>query len=250
MTPARIVCLTVFSAIVSSPMICGGQEREAKAAAQEIEALLKESKELQEAGKLDRADVLRRQAAELKEKLARFKSLQERQVPPNKDDGVKRESPTADNAKRARLIKQVFTAVEALQALGRVEAAERLAAVGRELLREGKANKPATQNENAEIKALRERMAAMKIAVDALKEAKKTDFANQLSRSLLASKLIIERQSSQKIDAARKSAPSLGQQIELLMFASRLLREQKQLERSTAVERLADSLRARFKKQR
>jgi hypothetical protein len=85
----------------------------------------------------------------------------------------------------------------------------------------------------------------MRYALHALAEAEKMDAADLLERAIHSRELALEGRRDEEAMRIREGAPSRGAQIEILMLAEKILREQDQTERATAVGRLAEQMRGR-----
>ena len=85
----------------------------------------------------------------------------------------------------------------------------------------------------------------MRYALHALAEAEKKDAADLLERAIHSRELALEGRRDEEAMRIRQGAPSRGAQIEILMFAEKILKELGQTERAVAVGRLAEEMRGR-----
>jgi len=85
----------------------------------------------------------------------------------------------------------------------------------------------------------------MRYALHALAEADKKDAADLLERAIHSRELALEGRRDEEAVRIREGTPSRGAQIEILMFAERILKELGQTERAVAVGRLAEEMRGR-----
>ena len=85
----------------------------------------------------------------------------------------------------------------------------------------------------------------MRYALHALAETEKKDAADLLERAIHSRELALEGRRDEEAMRIRQGAPSRGAQIEILMFAEKILKELGQTERAVAVGRLAEEMRGR-----
>ena len=121
-----------------------------------------------------------------------------------------------------KILRGLRGGIEALRALGLGEEARRLEEIAAGVPRrkdgaqpEGRSN-PRTEHELA-----LEHRRIMKLAVKGLEEAKRSEAAEQMELAVRAFEILLERNRGPEAQRIRRTAPSLGQQVELLVLASR-----------------------------
>jgi hypothetical protein len=210
------------------PAVAGGDgdEREIEQAEKKVRALLREAEELQEAGRGEEADRLRRKAEELRAAIER--GLEHR----------RRKQEQAGQGEAKEILEGLERGIHALRRLKRHEEAERLMEIAGQVKRElAHRARAAQENEVAQwqIKVLR-------FGVEALVKAERHDGADLLERALHAKKLTLEGRRDEEAMQIRRRAPGPEDQAELLRVAADLLAEWGQKDRAFAVDKLAKQL--------
>jgi len=219
---AVLACLPLFPAVAGGD----GNERELERAEKKVRALLREAEELQEAGRGEDADRLRRKAEELRAAIER--GLERRRRKPER----------AERGEAAEILQGLERGIHALRRLKRHDEAERLMEIAghvkRELAHRARAEK--------ETEVARWQIKVMRFGVEALVKAKRHDGADLLEHALHARKLTLEGRRDEEAMRIRRRAPDPEDQAELLRVAADLLGEWGQKERAAAVDKLAKQL--------
>jgi len=210
------------------PAVAGGDgnEREIEQAEKKVRALLREAEELQEAGRGDEADRLRRKADELRAAIER--SLEHR----------RRKQEQAGRGEAKEILQGLEKGIHALRRLKRHDEAERLMEIAGQVKRELAHRARAEQ----ETEVARWQIKVLRFGVEALVKAKRHDGADLLERALHARKLTLEGRRDEEAMRIRRRAPGPEDQAELLRVAADLLAEWGQKERAVAVDKLAKHL--------
>jgi hypothetical protein len=210
------------------PALAGGDgnEREIEQAEKKVRALLREAEELQEAGRGEEADRLRRKADELRAAIER--SLEHR----------RRKQEHAGRGEAKEILQGLERGIHALRRLKRHEEAERLMEIAGHVKKELAHRARAEQ----ETEVARWQIRVLRFGVEALVKAKRHDGADLLERALHARKLTLEGRRDEEAMQIRRRAPGPEDQAELLRVAADLLAEWGQKERAAAVDKLAKQL--------
>lgn len=219
---AVLACLPLLPAVAGDDE----NEREIERAEKKVRALLREAEELQEAGRGEGADRLRRKAEELRAAIER--SLEHR----------RRKQEHAERGEAADILEGLERGIHALRRLKRHEEAERLMEIAghvkRELAHRARAEK--------ETEVAQWQIKVMRFGVEALVKAERHDGADLLERALHARKLTLEGRRDEEAMQIRRRAPGPEDQAELLRVAADLLAEWGRKERAVAVDKLARQL--------
>jgi len=219
---AVLACLPVL------PAAAGGDqsEREIERAEKKVRALLREAEELQEAGRGEEADRLRKKAEELRAAIERGRG------------NLRRKREHAERGEAGEILEGLERGIHALRKLQRHEEAEHLMEVARHVKRE----LAERQEAKKEIEVAKWQIEVMRFGVEALVKADRHDGADLLERALHARKLDLEGRRDEEAMRIRRRAPGPEDQAELLRVAADLLAEWGQKERSAAVDKLAKQL--------
>ena len=233
---ARCVRPTLLPVVVlalwgASSATLNGQTTEVKAAREKIEALLEQAERLQDEGRADKAEQLVKEAKELKQELAHARS--ERSEHPRGEE----------------ILKGLKSGAKALRALGRAEEAERLERIAAKL-RGSRASEGERRDAKSEREVAMEQLKTMRIAMQGLLDGGREDSAEQLHRAIRSREVALEGRRDEEAQKIREAAPTLGQRVELLMFAADKLREAGKTEQAQVVDNFGEQLRKRFRDQR
>ena len=226
-----ISLIVISIALLASADLVAAQEAEIEAVREKIEVLLKEAERLQDNGAADKAERLVQQAQELKARLAEANKQRPRK---------------SSDRELGEILRGLKAGAASLRTLGRADAAERLERTAAELQKTAADGGRRTRGPNEREVALRQ-IKIMRIAVRGLLNAGRRDSAHLMELAIHAMELDLEGVRNEKAARVRKSAPNLGQRVELLMFAASKLREAGKLEQASAVANLGEQLLERFR---
>jgi len=188
---------------------------------------------LREANRADAAELLMR-AIRAREMMLEGRRDEEAQA-------VRRRAPN-----REQLTEILSMAARLWRQFDRPDRAAEVGQLARQLA--GRQQEPAVdrpERAGRERDVVRNQLEVMRYALHALAEAEKPDAADLLERAIHSRELALEGRRDEEAVRIRAGAPSRGAQIELLTIAEKILRELDQIERATAVGRLADQMRSR-----
>lgn len=262
-------------------VLCGGlasfvlADEVATEIREDIEILVGKSSELDEHGEHDRAHAMRDRIRDLERQLEQRMRSRDEKAERSRD-------------RRNRLLEQVAAGAEALEALGRHEAAHQLHEVLHQLRhgsdgerrrpvirrevrrverREDEHDRPnrereasrersrrdreheGERNEHPESRGAREQVNVLGLAAEVLADAHRPDGAEVLRHARRALQLTMEGRRGDEAHEIRESAPSREEQAEWLMLASRVLNERGRREQAHAAANLAERLRHRRRDQ-
>jgi hypothetical protein len=217
--------VAVLACLPLLPVMAGGDgaEREIQQAEKKMHALLREAEELEEAGRRDEAERLRRKADELRAAIERGREHVRR----------KHERREADE-----ILEGLERGIDALRRLKRHEEAEHLMEIARHVKRELAERREASK----EIEVAKWQIQVLRWGVEALVKADRHDGADLLERALHARKVHLEGRRDEEAMRIRERAPGLADQAELLRVAADLLAGWGQKEKAAAVDKLARQL--------
>lgn len=132
--------------------------------------------------------------------------------------------------------------MNALRALGRMDALEQMERITAEVEREIAGRRARTDPDNREIRAARRQVQVMRMGLRALAAEERDDAADLLERAIVVREMAIEGRRDEAAARMRESAPSRGNQAELLMLASRILAERGREDRAEMVREYARQL--------
>ena len=227
---SRIWAVLVAACILCVPVKAndGGQtEREVAAARERIHALLREAEELQEVGRAERADALRREAAQLKERLA------------HQVEGMEWE---AHQAHLHKALKSLEQGIAGLRQLGRHDAAGMLERIADEVRDELVAPRDRKRRHHRERQVMVNQIEVMRMVLPVLLEADRVEAAGTLERAIRARELVLEGRGDREARAIREGAPKQGQIIEILALAKALYRDFGMQEKADHLSRLTEEL--------
>jgi len=153
---------------------------------------------------------------------------------------------------KERQVKALFLASEILADHGKKDRAHLLFKLGREMQGKGRkesgrkepgrkekrrkaADRREERGEDAEQRALRERVEILRMAMPALREGERRDAAEMLERAIHTGELLLEGREDEEAQRIYRNTPKLGQLAEVLNLASRLWRKFKHPEQAEAV---------------
>lgn len=222
------LCIAVLACLPLLTASAGGDENEQEIERVEkhVRALLREAEELQEAGRGDEADRLRRKAEELRAAIERIREKR------------RREGEHGEQDEAAEILEGLERGIRALRRLKRHEEAEHLAEIAGQLKR--KLAHRARVREETEL--AKWQIQVMRYGVEALVKAERRDAADLLERALHARKLALEDRRDEEAMRIRRRAPGPEDQAELLRVAAGLLEEWGKKDRAAAVGKLAKHL--------
>ncbi len=144
--------------------------------------------------------------------------------------------------KRGQVAELLGVAAECLQEIKKLDRAE---AVGR-LARVFARKREGRSEENRERKEARRQIKIMRYAMEALVKGGRRDSAELLEHAIHAQELALEGRRDDEAMRIRETAPSLGARVELLVFASKFLREYGRIEQAQAAHQLVERFRSRL----
>ncbi len=225
----------IFAAIMSlaTPTFVRGQS-EYEVFEKKIVAMLKEAERLQSVGAADKAEFLLKQVQQLR---ARFAEANEKSTRKQSDGNQK------------EILSGLKAGAASLRALGRIDQAKAIERVVAELQKKAAATEKHNRGDKNEREVVLGQIKVMRIAMQALLDADRKDLAGMIEHTIHAQELALEGVRNEKAAKVRETAPKLGQRIELMMFASRKLREAGKKEEAGAVGNLAEQLMVRLRAQ-
>jgi len=183
-------------------------ERKLAAAKKEIHLLLEKAEKLEQAGERERAAELRHKAEDLRAWLEDASGRVERE----QDRG---------RGELEEILHGLEYGMVALEKLGRHEELAMLARVADDVRAEIKGRRK-EERDRTEREIGLHQIEVMRIAMKALLEADRHDTAEILEHAIHARELAMEGRRDEKAMEIRKSAPELGVQVEILMYAGDL----------------------------
>ncbi|HIM31010.1 MAG TPA: hypothetical protein EYG57_15865, partial [Planctomycetes bacterium] len=225
----------IFAAIMSlaTPTFVRGQS-ENEVFEKKIVAMLKEAERLQSVGAADKAEFLLKQVQQLR---ARFAEANEKSTRKQSDGNQK------------EILSGLKAGAASLRALGRIDQAKAIERVVAELQKKAAATEKHNRGDKNEREVVLGQIKVMRIAMQALLDADRKDLAGMIEHTIHAQELALEGVRNEKAAKVRETAPKLGQRVELMMFASRKLREAGKKEEAGAVGNLAEQLMVRLRAQ-
>ncbi|MHC4974785.1 MAG: hypothetical protein ACYTG3_20910 [Planctomycetota bacterium] len=210
------------------PAVAGDdeQEQEIRHAEKRLRAMLREAEELQEAGRREEADRVRRKADELRAAIERGREHQRRKREHGEQDEIQ------------KILQGLEHGIHALRKLKRHEEAEHLMEIARDVKRELAERHEAGK----EIEVAKWQLKVLRLGVEALVKAKRQDGAELLERALHARRLHLEGRRDEEAMRIRERAPGPEDQAELLRVAADWLAEWGEKEKAAAVDKLAKQL--------
>jgi hypothetical protein len=199
---------------------------------EKISALLREAEKAEDRGQTERARELRHKARELNRELD---ALHARMGP----KGL---------AKPEQILEGLRAGHKAALMAGDEEAAEHMARAIRRVEERMVARKR-KRGEDREIRAAREQVRTLKVAMHALLDAGKEKLAHQVEHKAHAIELAIERRRDEKAREIQRTAPKAGAMTEILLYAERLLKERDQDDWAHRVGELAKVFRAKWERE-
>jgi hypothetical protein len=213
---AVLACAPLLSAMPGDD----GNAREIEAAKKRLHKMLREAEELDEAGRGEEADRLRRKADELRKVIHRSEDRW-------------RQKRKHDEA--GEILEGLERGIKALRRLKRHEEAEHLMEIARQVKREFSERHQA----HREIEIAKWQIKVMRIGVEALVKADRHDGAELLERALHACKIHLEGRRDEEAMEIRRRAPGLEEQAELLRVAADLLADWGKKEEAHAADKLS-----------
>ncbi len=154
--------------------------------------------------------------------------------------------------KREQLVKLLGAATELWQKFGKPDKAEAVAKFARQLRSRERRGDERPQERSREGRGEREvalhELEIMRMAMPALLEAGRKDTAELLELAIRLREIGLEGGADEEALAIRRKAPNLGQQVEILSYASRLWREFGNHDKAEAVGGLAEEMLGRFRR--
>ncbi len=196
-------------------------EREIDQVRERISHMIHEADDLQAAGRTEKAQVLREEAAKLKRHLV------------ERIEHAKRGERGSD---RHEIMEGLERGIVALKKLGREEEAHHLQRLAAEVRQDSEPRR--REGERTERQVAIEQIEIMQMAMPALREGERRDAADLLEHAIHARKLGLEGRRDEEAAHIRESAPSLGNQAEILMLAAELWQEFGNREKAQAVGHL------------
>ncbi|MHC4161451.1 MAG: hypothetical protein ACYSUM_04880 [Planctomycetota bacterium] len=220
--------IAVLALLPLLPAVAGDDEneREIEAAEKRLRAMLREAEELQEVGRREEADRLRRKAEELRAAIERS------------HEHLRRKREHAEQGEAGEILEGLERGIHALRKLKRHEEAERLMEIARHVKREFAERRGARK----EIEVAKWQLKVMRFGVEALVKAKRHDGAALLEGALHARRLDLEGRRDEEAMRIRERAPGPEDQAELLRVAADLLGEWGEKDQAAAVDKLAKQL--------
>jgi hypothetical protein len=220
--------IAVLALLPLLPAVAGDDEQgqEIRHAEKRLHAMLREAEELQEAGRREEADRLRKKADELRGAIERAHENWRRKRKHGEGDEIK------------EILQGLEHGIHALRKLKRHDDAEHLMEIARQVKRELAERHEARK----EIEVAKWQIEVMRFAVEALVKAKRHDGAELLERALHARKLNLEGRRDEEAMEIRRRAPGLEDQAELLRVAADWLAEWGQKDKAAAVDKLAKQM--------
>ena len=228
-----ILLVVMAVAWLASPAFVNGQEAKIEAVRKELEVLLKQAERLKSEGAVDKAELLTKQALGLKALLAKTNEKRPRKRP---------------GGELGEILQGLKAGGDSLRTLGRAEEAENLERTAAEIQKKAAAGGKRDRGQSEREVALAQ-IKIMRIALQGLLDAGRKDLAESMEHAIHAQELALEGNRNKKAIAVRESAPSLGQRIELLMFAAQKLRDAGKKEQASVVANFSEQLRERFRAQ-
>lgn len=228
-----IVCLAVLFAPATTAQ--DEMRRELQKAAEEVELLLEKAEKLEQKGELERAAELRHKARDLRAKIGEARARM----------GREREE---ERGELEEILHGLEYGMEALEKLGRREELHMLARVAEEVRAEMTGGRKERRPTEKEIGL--QQIETMRLAMKAVLEAGRKDTAEILEHAIHARELAMEGRRDEEAMGIRKSAPELGVQVEILMYAADLWNEFGHEEKAAIVRELSEVFRKKLERQR
>lgn len=223
-----LATLFVLVLLVPSPPALAGDD--SKAAQKHIAVLVHEARALEAEGRPDAARVLWKRAHELKARLAE-----------RAQDG-KRTPLTREHAEK--VLHGLEMGMEALKAVRRHDELKAVAKVADEIRKLLKKAHSDHDGRDAEIDAAKRRLEVLRAAFHGLREGEKREAMERMEHAIHALELRIEGRRDEEAQEIRRTAPKVGEQIELLQLAAKLWDGFGHERKAEAIHGLAEELAA------
>lgn len=232
------LALLVVTVLMPAPNAPAQSERgKIEAAKKRIQVLLDEAAELRERGDREAAERHQREAEQLKERLA--KHLAE----------MKRGRREQNEERVEKILRGLEQGMAALRDLGKRDALDIMERITAQYKKELAARRRHVLQDKERAVA-KEQLTIMRYALEGLIKAGHEKAADQLERAMHARRLALEGRRDDEAMHIRESAPNLGAQTELLLYAAKRLEEAGRTERAAVVRELGRKFLARYKRQR
>jgi hypothetical protein len=237
---ARLPVLALLAFAVSAPAQSReNQAREIAAAKKRVNVLMSEAEELMQAGRVNQAERLLRQAKELKSRLRRAES---------RVGGGREKERTGRGREFHGLFHHLEGAVHALRELDRGEQAERLSALAKEL-RQSLTRHSGERDERSDghrrgrdREQLQWELNMFRLAKAMFREVKKNNLVELVEQSMHARELKIVGRRDRGAQEIMHAQPSVGNEVELLAYASQLYKKHGAGEKAAGLAKLAKQL--------
>ncbi|MCH8824039.1 MAG: hypothetical protein IH984_11090 [Planctomycetes bacterium] len=246
---AALVLIVAFIPATKSLAQHEGEQSELETARERIHAMMREAEELQDAGRVDAADHMRKEAHKMANRIEEHLSQRRRHEQAEQDQ---------EREHLHNVLEGLERGMAALRELGRHEELEALERVVHEVRQEieGRRDRPQRKRrrerrgEGNEREMAMHQLEIMRLAMPALREGERRDAADLLERAIHARELALEGRRDEEAQQIRKHAPNRAQLAEILGLSSRLWREFDNKERAQAVGQLAEQMSERAHRQR